>query len=140
MCGLGEESFTSLGESDRASVPWRSGNVVHTFIVASALSELDVVIIEVEVQKVLQGLRIAKKNTRTCVDVGLDGSARAGMLDVHTTAKGAESKQICFATRTEHVKRLDCSIIRTRNSRHKTLRPVIFIRIETSCFASSTVK
>jgi hypothetical protein len=73
----GRERFTSLGESDQASVRWRTGNVLHAFIVASGLSGLDVVRIEVEAQKVLQGLHIAKKNTGTCVDLGLGGSARA---------------------------------------------------------------
>jgi hypothetical protein len=42
----------------------RSGNVVHAFIVANVLSGLDVVRIDVEVQKGLQGLRIAEQNTR----------------------------------------------------------------------------
>jgi hypothetical protein len=55
------------------------------FVVASVLSGLDVVRIEVDVQKVLQGLRIGKKNTGMCVDLGLGGSAMR--LDVHTTAE-----------------------------------------------------
>jgi hypothetical protein len=60
--GLGTERFITLGESDQMSVRWRASNVVHTFTVASVLSGLDFVRIEVEVQKVLQGLRVAKKN------------------------------------------------------------------------------
>jgi hypothetical protein len=55
------KGFTTLGESDQTSVRWRIGIVVHAFIVASVLSGLDVVRIGVEVQKVLQGLRVAKK-------------------------------------------------------------------------------
>jgi hypothetical protein len=41
-CGLREEKFTSLGKSYQSSVRWRIGNVVHAFILASALSGLDV--------------------------------------------------------------------------------------------------
>jgi hypothetical protein len=88
------------------SVRRRIGNVVHTLIVASVLNGIDVVRIEVEVQKVLQRLRIAKKNTRTCVDVGLSGSARARMLDELTTAEGTEARQIWFVTRTQFVRSL----------------------------------
>jgi hypothetical protein len=55
--GLCRERFPSLGEPDQASVRWRIGNIVHAFIVASVLSGIDVVRIDVEVQKVLQGLR-----------------------------------------------------------------------------------
>jgi hypothetical protein len=52
--------FTSLGKPDQASVRWSIGNIVHAFIVASVLTGLDVVRIDVEVIKVLQGLRVAK--------------------------------------------------------------------------------
>jgi hypothetical protein len=51
-----------MGKSDQASVQWMIGNL-HAFIIASVLSGLDVVRIEVDVQKVLQGLCIAKNNT-----------------------------------------------------------------------------
>jgi hypothetical protein len=74
-CGLGRERFTSLGEPDQASVRWRIGNIVHAFIVASVLSGLDAVRIDDEVQKVRQDPRVAKKNTFTCVYLGLGGSA-----------------------------------------------------------------
>jgi hypothetical protein len=56
------------------------------------LSGLDFVRVEVEVQEVLQGLRIAKKNTSTCVYLGLGGSVRARGIDVHTTAGGTEAR------------------------------------------------
>jgi hypothetical protein len=52
-CGLGGERFTSLGESNQASVRSRIGNVIHAFITVSVLSGLDIMRIEVEVQKVL---------------------------------------------------------------------------------------
>jgi hypothetical protein len=95
-CGLGGGGERS--ESDQASIRWRNGNVVHAFIVASVLSGLDVVRIEVELQKVLQGLRIAKKNTGTCVDLGLGGSAGAGRVDVCTLDSrryGGETDLVC---------------------------------------------
>jgi hypothetical protein len=100
-CGLGRARFVALGKSDQASVRWRIGNIVHAFIVASVLSELDVVRIEVEEQKVLEGLRVAKKNTGTCVDLGLGGSGRARRLDVHTIAEATEARQIWFTNTTK---------------------------------------
>jgi hypothetical protein len=90
-CGLGRERFTSLGKLDQASVRWRIGNII---LEASVLSRLDVVRIDVEVQKVLQGLRVSKENTGTCVDLGLGGPARASGLDAHTTAKVRGARQI----------------------------------------------
>jgi hypothetical protein len=104
--GRGREKFTSLGEPDQASDRWRIGNIVHAFIVASVLSGRDVVGIDVEVQKVLQCLRVAKKNTCTCVDLGLGGSTGARRLDVHTTAERTEARQIRFTTRTKFVRSL----------------------------------
>jgi hypothetical protein len=104
--GLCRERFTSLGKPDQASVRWRIGNIVHAFIVASVLSGLDVVRIDVEVQKVLQGLCVAKKNTCTGVDLGLGGATRARRLDVHTTAERTETRQIRFTTRTNFVRSL----------------------------------
>jgi hypothetical protein len=86
--------FTSFGESDQTSIRWRIRNVVHTFVIASVLSRLDFVRDEVEVQEVLQGLRVAKNNNSTCVYLGLVRSARARRLDVHTTAEGTEARQI----------------------------------------------
>jgi hypothetical protein len=77
---------TSLGESDQASVRWRVGKVVHGFNIASVLSGLYVLRIEVEARKILQGLHVVKKNTGTCVYLGLGGSARARRQE------GAESK------------------------------------------------
>jgi hypothetical protein len=70
-------------------VRWRIRNVVHTFSVASVLSGLDFVRVEVKVQEVLQGLRVAKKNTSKCVYLGLGASARASRFDVHTPAEGS---------------------------------------------------
>jgi hypothetical protein len=89
-----------LGESDQASIRRRIRNVAHTFIVASVLSGLDFVRVEVEVKKILQGLRVAKRDTSTCVYLGLGGSARARArararkFDVHTTAEGTAARQI----------------------------------------------
>jgi hypothetical protein len=57
-CGLGGERFAGPGER---SV--RIGNVVHAFIVASVLSGLDVVRTEVDVYKVLQGLRMHRSRS-----------------------------------------------------------------------------
>jgi hypothetical protein len=55
----------------------------------NVLSGLDFVRVEVKVQEVLQGLRVARsrENTSTCVYLGLGGSARARRFDVHTTAE-----------------------------------------------------
>jgi hypothetical protein len=70
------------------------------------LSGLDSVRVEVEVQEVLQGLRVAKNNTSTCVDLGLGRSTMTGRLDVRTTAEGTEARQIWFTTRTEFLRSL----------------------------------
>jgi hypothetical protein len=75
-------------------------------IVASVLSGLNFVRVEAEVLGILQGLRIAKKNSSTCVYLGLAGSARARRLDVHTTAEGTKARQISFTTRAEFVRSL----------------------------------
>jgi hypothetical protein len=55
------------GEPDQTSIRWRIRNVVHAFIVASVLSGLHFVRVEVEAQRVLQALRVAKQNTSTYV-------------------------------------------------------------------------
>jgi hypothetical protein len=94
-CGFGRETFTSLGESDQTSVRRRIGSVVHAFIVASVLSILDVVRIEVEVQIALQGLRVAKKKYRY---VRRSRTWRVG--------EGEEARQIGFTTRTKFVRSL----------------------------------
>jgi hypothetical protein len=86
------ERFTSLGESDQASVWSRISNDVHAFFLTSLLGGLGVA-------------RIAKKNTGLCVD--LEETWRVGEgeeLDVPRTAEGTEARQICFATRTEFVR------------------------------------
>jgi hypothetical protein len=69
---------------------------------------------EVEVQKVLQGLRVAEKipvrasipDLAACVDLGVGGSVRAGRFDVHTTVVGTEARQYGFTTRIEFVRSL----------------------------------
>jgi hypothetical protein len=85
--GLGG-GFTLWGKSYQASVRWRIGNVVHGFIVASVLSGLDVARIEVDVQKVRQGLHIAS------IDIGLGGSAKAKRIQVQPKVRsGGERDQ-----------------------------------------------
>jgi hypothetical protein len=79
------------------SVRWRIVNIVNAFIIASVLSGLDVVGIEVELQKVLQGLRIAKKPASISDLAGRRGGG--GSTYVHTIAEGTEARQIWFATR-----------------------------------------
>jgi hypothetical protein len=70
------------------------------------LSGLDFVRVEVEVevQKIFQDLRVAKKNNSTYVYLGLGGSARARRFDVHTTAEGTEARQIWLTTKREFVR------------------------------------
>lgn len=78
-CILGGEKLTSLGKVGPASVHWMINIVVHAFIVAGVLSGPDVVAVEIY-------------------------AARG--LDVHTTAKCTEVRQIRIATRTESIQSL----------------------------------
>jgi hypothetical protein len=65
------------------------------------LSGLDVVRIEVETQKVLQGQCVAKKNTGMCVDLGLGGSAKARRLGVQRQPDHRE--RLCHVVESEEM-------------------------------------